>query len=169
MTDADPDGEALVSWLGDQEFRLVADSYSERDFGNWWREFHADNLWVLIVRERGHWSVSAAPPGSGLWFSMSAWNSCLDGNKLAEAGSWTGDRRFLRESLDRMCCATKRTASLGDCLRQAEGALVSVQLVSPPPSNLQQGGRLDPTVGSADIRRDAAARLARGKRLRRNK
>jgi hypothetical protein len=159
--------EAMVADLVEQGFQLVSDTYSAESFGNWLREFHSPELWIIVARERGRWSVEVAPSGSALWFSLEAWAACVKVIGTPDVLSPAQLSEFVRSSLPALRAAVLADRSLGSSLDRAERALQARRLVRVPQGGLGAAALLKPTASSGDARQEAARRLAQDKQRRR--
>jgi hypothetical protein len=156
---ADNSIEEFVRWLGSQGFLVTEDVYSERDFGNWSREFSGHGIGVRVVRDRGQWFVEARGPGSK-WFSIQAWSQCLDDDSGISA-SVQEQMAFVSRSLGKMQTAATSGGSVESCLEREQRKLIAAEIDLPPGLDPNQPSVLRPPVDAGAMQREAAARLAR--------
>jgi hypothetical protein len=160
--------EAMVADLVEQGIQLVTDSYSAESFGDWLREFHSPDLWIRVVRERGQWSVEAAPSGSTRWFSFEAWAVCVEGVLPPDNASPARFSESVRASVPRLRAAVRADNSLVGRLERAGQEILARHLTRVPKRGFGATAVLGASASSSDVRQEAARRLAQEK-LRRRK
>ena len=140
-------------------FVATQDRYSERDFGNWLRDFIGPGVGVRVIRDRGEWFIEGRLPASP-WFSMQAWSECLNGGHGIDAGVQE-QMDFVRRSLDRMQEAGGRGAAIENCLERQQKNVLAAEIALPPGLDPNQPSLLKPSIDAKAVQREAAARLAR--------
>jgi hypothetical protein len=68
----------LVSLLFSRGYSEESE-YEEATFGNVIRTFNGESTRVQIIRDRGKWSVAAAPVGVDRWFWATSWQDYFSG------------------------------------------------------------------------------------------
>lgn len=160
--------DRLVMELTEQGYKLVSESYSARDFGNWFREFHSPDLWVFVLRERGEWSVQAAPSGSALWTGPQEWAACVKGIAVGDVSSPGLLSEFVRSSLPVLRAALLADRSLRSRLEREKREMLARRLGGKvPEKGVGATAVLGPTASSTDASRQAARRLGEAKLKRR--
>ena len=167
LTDARIDD--LVAWLRSQGFSLASESYFEESFGDWLREFQSNDLRVLVQRERSSWELAAAPAKSASWFSLAAWDACLNRADAVRSAYLEDEVGFLRSHLARMRKAARANRSLPACLARAELDRLGKLLIRAPSELSADAVLLVPSEVTEGTRRQLAGDVARARRRRRGK
>lgn len=163
----DPVIEDLARWLLNRRFTLSRETYLPESFGDWLREYHSADIWIMLARDRGRWSVEATLPGDGSWYSLAAWASYVRGLPVEEPNSPSELAAILRDTLSQMRAAARRAPSLAVELQRAENERVSRLLGGSLPPDVGRNAELAPTHVTEYARRQATVRVARNKRDRR--
>lgn len=159
----------LVAWLRSQGFSLAGESYFEESFGDWLREFHTTDLRILVQRERSSWELAATPAKSSSWFSLAAWEACLNRGDTVRNPYLEDEVGFLKSHLARMRKAARAYPSLPACLARAEKDRLDKLLIRTPSESPADTVLLAPSEVTEAARRQLAGDVARARRRRRDK